>query len=37
MFERFIRGFAIILKAELLMWIVLLLLSGFIYVISSIW
>jgi hypothetical protein len=35
MFKKLIRGFGIILKAELLMWIILLTLAGIIRVISQ--
>jgi len=34
MFERLIRGFATILKAEVLMWLILLTLSGLTYLIT---
>jgi hypothetical protein len=35
MFERMIRGFAAGLKGEILVWIILLVLSGIIYLIRS--
>ena len=36
MLKRLVRGFAVLLKAEVLMWIILLALAGIIYIISQI-
>jgi hypothetical protein len=35
MFKKFIRGFGIILKAEILMWIIFLMLAGVIHLVSQ--
>lgn len=37
MFEKFVRGFVLLLKAEVLMWIILLVIAGMIYLVSKLW
>lgn len=37
MFEKFVRGFVLLLKAEVLMWIILLVISGMIYLVGKFW
>jgi len=36
MFKTLIRGFVAVLKAELLLWVIILVLSGIVYMITSI-
>ncbi len=37
MFEKFVRGFVLLLKAEVLMWIILLVIAGMIYLVGKLW
>ncbi len=37
MFEKFVRGFVLLLKAEVLMWIILLVIAGMIYLVGKFW
>lgn len=36
MFKRLIRGFVALLKAELLLWLIILVFAGIVYMITSI-
>lgn len=37
MFEKFVRGFVLLLKAEVLMWIILLVIAGMIHLVGKLW
>lgn len=37
MFEKFVRGFVLLLKAEVLLWIILLVIAGMIYLVGKFW